>query len=235
MGVKMIKIGNIIVTHKSTFERNEEAKKPYKVNFGFTRDTYSERLVENPFLFRNIIPPPAKVLDVGCWESINSISLAMLGYDVTGIDMMPYGYKHKNFTFIQDDFLKHDFGNERFDVVVDISAIEHFGLLSYATKERNDNAHIEAMNKIKRLLKPQGQLIFTAPYGVHNEVPNFERIFDDNDLNKLLSGFSIKEEKTFLVNRKEGVIEIPKAQAVKIPHDEDKGIYSIICINAFKV
>jgi len=43
----------------------------------------------------------------------------------------------------------------------------------------------------------------------------------------LLSGFSIKEEKTFLVNRREGVVEIPKYKAVKIFHDEDKGFYSI--------
>ena len=228
----MIKIGDIVITRIDTFDKSI---KPYKINHGITKDSYGDRLVEIPFLFRNIIPPPAKVLDVGCWESSNSISLAMLGYDVTGIDMIPYGYKHKNFTFIKDDFLKHDFGNERFDVVVDISSIEHFGLLSYATKERNDNAHIEAMDKIKRLLKPHGQLIFTAPYGVHGEVPNFERIFDDNDLNILLSGFSIKEEKTFLVNKKEGITEIPKDQAVKIPHDEDKGIYALICINAFKI
>ena len=217
------------------FKNNIEDEKQYQINYGFGKGYYTERLVEIPFLFRNIISPPAKVLDVGCWESINSISLAMLGYDVTGIDMMPYGYKHKNFTFIHDDFLKHDFGNEQFDVVVNISAIEHFGLLSYATKERNDNAHIEAMGKIKKLLKPHGQLIFTAPYGVHGEVLNFERIFDDNDLNMLLSGFSIKEEKTFLVDRKEGVVEVPKHKAVKIQHDEENGFYSIICINAFKV
>jgi 2-polyprenyl-3-methyl-5-hydroxy-6-metoxy-1,4-benzoquinol methylase len=72
----------------------------YQINLGFGRNFfgyfYNERLIEWPFIFRHIDKPPKKVLDIGCWESILSIQLAMLGYKVTGIDIQNYGYKHKD-------------------------------------------------------------------------------------------------------------------------------------------
>ena len=224
-----MKIWKYQISKINPSENNERA---WQINSGFSKNHYSERLVEQPFIFKQIRNPPAKVLDIGCWESIVPIQLAMLGYHVTGIDIQNYGYTHPNFDFIPDDFNKHDFGTEKFDIITDISAIEHFGLLFYGNKNRDDNADKKAMAKINQLLKPKGQLLFTAPFGVHGEVKNFERIYDMNDIKAMLQGFKILEMKAYLLAYAHYLKEIAIKKAEKIEHDEEEQTYAIICINA---
>ena len=213
---------------------NKANEKPWQINTGFSANHYSERLVEQPFIFRNIHSPPASVLDIGCWESIVPIQLAMLGYQVTGIDIQNYGYTHPNFDFIQDDFNKHDFGKKKFDIITNISAIEHFGLLSYTNATRDDDGDKKAMAKIKRLLKPKGQLLFTAPFGIHGEVENFERIYDMKDIHAMFQGFKILEMKAYSLANAHYLKEITIKEAEKIEHDEEYQTYAIICIKSEK-
>jgi 2-polyprenyl-3-methyl-5-hydroxy-6-metoxy-1,4-benzoquinol methylase len=166
--------------------------KGYDINLGYSQDSkYNERMIELPFIYRHIIKPPAKVLDIGCSESILGITLAINGYDVTGIDINDYNFKYPSFKFIKDDFLEHKF-KENFDVIINLSAIEHFGLLAYDNKVENINADLEAMDKIYELLKPNGQLLFTAPFGESETIPNFERHYDKNDLHELFVQFKIQ-------------------------------------------
>ncbi len=219
----------------SRIHPNGSNERVWQINTGFSKNHYSERLVEQPFIFRQIRNPPAKVLDIGCWESIVPIQLAMLSYQVTGIDIQNYGYTHPNFDFIHDDFNKHDFGTEKFDIITNISAIEHFGLLFYGNMNRDDNADKKAMAKIRQLLKPKGQLLFTAPFGVHGEVKNFERIYDTNDIKAMLQGFKILEMKAYSLANAHYLKEIAIKEAEKIKHNEEEQTYAIICINAERI
>ena len=219
----------------SRIHQNESDERAWQINTGFSKNHYSERLIEQPFIFKQIRNPPAKVLDVGSWESIVPIQLAMLGYQVTGIDIQNYGYAHPNFDFIQDDFNKHDFGTEKFDIITNISAIEHFGLLFYGNMNRDDNADKKAIAKIKQLLKPKGQFLFTAPFGVHGEVENFERIYDTNDINTMFQGFKILEMKAYLLTNAHYLEEIAIKEAEKIKHNEEEQTYAIICLNAERI
>jgi SAM-dependent methyltransferase len=173
---------------------------PYYINTGYYVDcehhtaTFSSRLIELPFVYRNVRNPPAQVLDVGCAESILSISLAMQGYEVDGIDINGYGFAHKNFTFIKDNFLTHEF-NKQYDIIVNLCAIEHFGLLAYGNTVEDMEADIKAVGKVYRLLKPKGQFLFTAPFGKHRIIPNFARYYDYADIKTLLKDFEIKKQK----------------------------------------
>ena len=189
----------------------------------------------SPFIFKHIRSAPhAKVLDIGSWNSIVPIQLAMLGYYVTGIDIQEYGYTNPNFTFIQADFNRYNFKGKEFDIVTNISAIEHFGLLCYETKERDSDADKKALSKIRELLKSKGQLLFTAPFGLHGEVENFERIYDMKDIRTLLKGFKIFSIETYLVNRHHvGKIRVEDAE--KIQHNEKEHNYAVICIDAEKM
>ena len=49
---------------------------------GLSITYFGELLIEVPFVLRNIRPLNAKVLDVGCCESLMPIQLAMIGYEV---------------------------------------------------------------------------------------------------------------------------------------------------------
>ena len=212
----------------------------FNVNSGlkvsFSSYKYSERMIEIPFLFMNIMPPPAKVLDIGCCEAIYPIQLAMMGYDVIGVDTRQYGFQHENFRFIKSDFLKlNEFKKESFDVILNISSIEHFGLKAYGNRDRDPDADSAAMQKIKDLLKPGGQLIFTAPFGQKGRLLEFERIYDTHEINYLLRGFKIVNDVYYEVYQNKRIQEISKSQAEKIKHAINSPISGTVCINAKKI
>ena len=70
------------------------------------------------------------VLDVGCGEGIHSDIFLKAGKKVTAIDYgkSPYFSRMKaepGFSCIVDDFMTHDFGNEKFDCVWCCHVLEH--------------------------------------------------------------------------------------------------------------
>ena len=206
----------------------------YTINSGiYGNALYNERLVELPVVFANIQPAPSTVLDIGCAESMLPIQLAMLGYHVTGIDIRDYGYTHSSFDFIKDDFLTHKFIG-KYDIILNISAIEHFGLSVYGNKQQNAKADKEAIAKVKSLLKPKGQFIFTAPFGVHETIKDFERIYDMADLSRLLpfDDFAIKDMEFYKVSKHKALGRITEKEASEIRYGED--LYAVVLINAFK-
>lgn len=70
----------------------------------------TERIVEIPFVLRNLdCPPGARILDFGCAESPVCLHLASLGYKVVGMDLNPYPFRHPNLQFLQGDFLQNSF------------------------------------------------------------------------------------------------------------------------------
>lgn len=199
------------------------------VDHGLSQTYYGERLVELPLLFRWIRTAPARVLDVGCSESITPIQLAMLDYRVTGVDIMNYRYTHKNFTFFRGSLLEYK-PSEKFDIVIDISAIEHFGLGAYRNAKLDADADKRAVKKIEEMLAHNGQFIFSAPYGVHGVVNNFERIYDWKDVTTLLQGFRIKEKVFYEVNAHSQIRKITQTEASRIKYDYQR--YGVIVINA---
>lgn len=78
---------------KSIQSRITQLKHEFAVEYA------SERIVEYPWVFRNLELDAGKILDVGCCKSKLSIQLASLGYKVYGIDISNYLYKHPNFKF----------------------------------------------------------------------------------------------------------------------------------------
>ena len=92
----------------------------------------------------------------------------------------------------------------------------------------------KAIEKVKHLLKPKGQFLFTAPFGVHGEVKNFERVYDLKDINSMFKGFKITSMHTYAVINYKIVQEIPIKEAEKMNHDEANHTYAVICIDAEK-
>jgi SAM-dependent methyltransferase len=209
----------------------------FYVNFGVdtkTGKSYSERLVELPFLFRNIREPPAKVLDIGCTCSIVSIQLAMLGYSVTGIDIQNYYFRHKNFEFVKGDFNTYDFKGKKFDIIVDISAIEHFGLHTFSNMKLDLDADRKAMRKIRAMLKPGGQLIITAPFGVHELIGNFQRIYGKKDMKDMLKGFRVENSRYYRIRNGSALLPIDAKTAERVKYDAKNGEYAVVMISATK-
>jgi hypothetical protein len=209
------------------------------LNFGINGESLDEHLVQIPFLFRNI-RPPAKVLDVGCAGSPAALQLAIMRYNVSGIDYYEYGRRHQNLKTVVGDFNSYDFGKERFDIVIAMNAVEHFGLQYYKKDERFDKqADVKAMTRVKELVNKGGQLIFSAKYGISDLITvsgkPFMRVYDDKALDVLLSTFSIDAIEYYMVADRKNIRQVPKEEASGSRYYNNSGTYAIVCVSATKL
>ena len=215
------------------FGKSQEA-----LNFGMNGAKVDEHLVEIPFLFRNI-KDPSKVLDVGCTGSPVALQLAMMRYNVTGIDYRDYGKQHANMKFIKGDFTSYNFGKERFDIIIAMNSLEHFGLQYYNKSEYLDKQNdVKAMTKIKELMNPGGQLIFACKYGITDLITisrkPYVRIYDDKALDVLLSTFDVKKIEYYMVSDSKNIRQVEREEAAASRYYHNSGTYAFACISAIK-
>lgn len=159
-------------------------------------DDYSvnERIFERPFVFLNLPPLERniKVLDVGCSFNTLSLEMASMGYKVWGIDLIEYPFQHPNLEFIKADITAMPLSENFFDVVVAVSVIEHIGIGHYGDPLYESGDH-KALKEIYRVSKTGGKFILTVPYGKKMVVENFFRIYDEDELRRLLNDFKIEK------------------------------------------
>lgn len=146
--------------------------------------------------------PGRKILDVGCGPGILSEAMAMLGAEVTGMDLTAEMIKRAKarctgmagVTFIEGDAENLPFEDGAFDSAAARLTIHHF------TKPKT------VLREIRRILKPGGRLTvvdITSPADtreaqLHNALetlrdPSHVRAYSELDLSALISetGFSI--------------------------------------------
>lgn len=157
----------------------------------------NERIVEIPFVLQSIPSDRnQRILDVGCTESSLSLHLASIGYRVTGVDMRDFPYVHPNFRFRRADIMNVGFEDESFDVVTCVSTLEHIGLGFYSDNEDSDNADKKAISEIERVLRQEGALILSVPFGRFKKTAQ-QRIYDLSRLRSLLERFTVREKRFF--------------------------------------
>jgi 2-polyprenyl-3-methyl-5-hydroxy-6-metoxy-1,4-benzoquinol methylase len=158
----------------------------------------NERIIEVPYVLLSLgeIPPPAAILDIGCCESSVALSLASLGYEVTGIDVRAYPYRHANLRFERISILDYDPAPAQYDAVLCLSALEHIGLGAYGDPRIPEDPSRAVLDGIARWLRPAGLLIFTAPYGPPG-VDELQRTYDSHALESLFDGWTILDRQFF--------------------------------------
>jgi len=173
------------------------------------------------------LQPGNRILDVGCKGSLFSVLLAGVGFEVWGIDLSDIGrYKsrHPNFRFIKGDVTTAQLPENSFDVITIISTIEHVGL-------KNDG-DIGCLKRLHSLLKDNGQIILTAPYG---SPALFERsrIYDRERLARIFEGWKIERMDFFKEVEPGKWIGAEEDEVSKIKHVSDN-VHSIVCLMASK-
>jgi SAM-dependent methyltransferase len=135
-----------------------------------------------------------RALDIGAGPSPVPAALQAAGFDTTAIDLEPFQpFLMPGFRVIQGDFLEWDFGNERFDLVILCSAVEHFGLGGrYGAAAEND-ADLRCMRKVKELLAVDGRVILTLPLGQDYVLAPWHRVYGRERFPRLIDGFHIVE------------------------------------------
>ena len=164
----------------------------------------SPRVFEYSFAIKNL-PEKGRVVEVGCTASSNAlpIILAELGYEVYGIDLRPFKVRHSNFEFIICDARYLPFRNI-FECCYSISAIEHIGLPGEYGPKDDLEGDSKAIKEMIDIVKPGGSLIITVPFGKSDIRADYERIYDIEDIKRLLKGLEIAAEE-YIIERARGV------------------------------
>jgi SAM-dependent methyltransferase len=138
-----------------------------------------------------------RVLDVGCTAGHNYLPAALiaLGWDVWGLDIREFKFRHERFNFILDDIIRIKTHADYFDAVYAASTLEHLGLTGrYGISQLNMKADKMAVDNIAKLLKPKGKLICTLPYSrVCKVIQPFQRIYDRESIVNLFTNWIIQD------------------------------------------
>lgn len=158
----------------------------------------NERIVEVPFVHRALagLALGSKILDLGCSESILPMQLATLGFDVVGVDFRRYPFQAENLIYQSVDVTSMPFEDESFDAVTSISMFEHVGLGFYDDPKYSERQDIKGFEEAYRVLKVDGHFIVSVPCGISFE-DDFQRIYDVEVLDKIMSPFLVLERRYF--------------------------------------
>lgn len=187
----------------------------------------NERIVEVPFVFKNLPQVnKAKILDVGCCETIMPIQLSSLGYKVTGIDIRPYDLSHPNFSFVQEDICETKLLPNQFDLIICISAIEHIGLDTIYGRSNKKSSDKKAIKSMFSLLKPGGKILLTMPAGVEFSQSEFMKIYSPKKIHQLLKDFKVIKEIYYAPNSSRTSWRSQPAE--QLPSSPNFGVVTII-------
>ncbi len=155
----------------------------------------NERVIEYPYIFQRI-RPGVKVLDIGCVSSRLPIQLASLGHEAHGIDVQNYPFTHQNFHFHKEDIFQWN-PAEKFDSIILLSTIEHFGLGGYGDLVVED-PDTKAIERIAGWLNHGGQMLVTTPFGKPGQTSK-HRIYNRARLKRVFPDdkFIWKDERYF--------------------------------------
>ena len=141
--------------------------------FKYTTPLTLERCAELPYiinLLKDLFHEKFNYLDIGTGESpLPSYFLSKTKWDISCIDKFDWIDKQvsfaknlpnldndiieKRFHIYRENFLDKDFGDKKFDLITNVSVIEHL----------EGSLDTEMMIKTGKLLKPGGRLILTTP------------------------------------------------------------------------
>lgn len=149
----------------------------------------TERVIEYPFVFQNLDGATGPVLDIGCCYSRLPLAMASRGFQLVGIDVKPYPFRHPNFFAVCGDAMGLPFRDGSFQVVVAVSVIEHIGIGHYGDPSAGSGDRT-TVAEIVRVLRPGGKALITVPFG-QALTNDWMRAYDPAGLEGLLAPIHI--------------------------------------------
>jgi SAM-dependent methyltransferase len=162
-----------------------------------------DRWVEWSFCFARMADGPGRTLDFGADIGFLSLAAAQRGHQVVALDRLESSldYEHPNVRHVQADVLTHDFGDERFDQIVNCSSVEHVGLGGRYGSFGDEDGDLKAMKALRDVLAGGGRHILTIPVGRDLIAAPQHRVYGEERLPRLLEHYEIAEQQFW---RKEG-------------------------------
>jgi SAM-dependent methyltransferase len=160
--------------------------------------------------------PGKSVLDFGAGSGFLSLAAGSTGARVLAIDLMPlqFSLSYPSIEFRQADVMELSDETDCFDLIMNCSTIEHVGLAGrYGAADRPDG-DIEAMAKLRRLLTPNGYMIFVLPVGQDAAFGPLHRVYGESRLPKLLDGYRVVESSYLRKNARNEWVSCSEEEAL---------------------
>ena len=166
-------------------------------NYGFRID---ERIIEYPWFFSRLPDGKGVLLDAGSTLNfeliLNQPSLKSKKIYITTLAPERNCYWFKGISYVFEDLRNCSYRNNFFDWIVCISTAEHIGLdnaLLYtqdiSNKEINPDSYLDAIKEFYRILKPDGILYLTLPFG-KKQVRRWFQVFDSQMIDEIITTFN---------------------------------------------
>ena len=197
-------------------------------------DLAGDRDVEWSFIASRLPCGPGHALDFGCDGTYLSLIAARRGFQVAALDLEPdvVHWQHPNRRYVQGDLLAAQMGDAGFDLVINCSSVEHVGLVGrYGVSQPLPDGDLEAMRKIRSLMKPGATQLLTIPVGRDSVFPPWHRVYGKSRLPTLLEGYVVEHEEFWCKSLNQGwaLCEREKALEFNPAWDEKRKIYALGC------
>lgn len=140
---------------------------------------------------------PGEALDFGNGGSYLGLIAAQRDFKVIAVDLgsVQWFYKHPGLCFVRGDILKLPLPKEHFSLIINCSTVEHVGIVGrYGVTENRVDGDLEAMKRLRDLMKPNGLMILTIPVGQDTFIAPLHRVYGKMRLPKLLEGYRVVKE-----------------------------------------
>lgn len=197
----------------------------------------NERAIEYPWAYKNIADlNDNRVLDVGAKEGLPITDLLLENNNIVyTIDINASSSRENgNLIVVKGDIISTSFENDFFDAVVVVSTLEHIGIAGrYGITTSDEDGDYRAMQEIFRILKPEGKVLVTVPYGLGRSLP-LNRLYTTERTQKLFKGFEIIQRQYFQYNSNYKLwLEVSESKAANNNWDHEPW-YALACFCAIK-
>jgi hypothetical protein len=156
-----------------------------------------DRDIEWSWVAAHVPSGSGEALDFGNGGSHLGLIAAQRGFNVTAVDLerVEWPYLHPGLRFIKGDLLKLPLSQKHFDLVINCSTVEHVGLTGrYGVIESRPDGDLEAMARLKKLMKAGGVMLLTIPVGRDAVFASLCRVYGAQRLPRLLEGYKVEKE-----------------------------------------
>lgn len=158
-------------------------------------DYGSERSVEIRYTVETLkkIAKNKKVLDVGGIPTNANVYRPIIDTaNEIGADYRICDFRGGQY---HGDFVTYDFGNEKFDVIMFISVLEHFPQCTESDCVYREGEDRKGFEKALSLLEPGGKIVLTVPFGEHRW-QEYHQNYDMEGILELTRGAKIVYQQT---------------------------------------
>jgi len=160
------------------------------------RTLAGDREIEWTWTLAHVRRGSGRVLDFGSGNGMMALGAAFAGDEVVAIDLEPeqYPFQPHRIDYMQGDFNQLDLEPHSFDQILNCSSVEHVGLAGRYGSPDEPDGDLRAMEKMSRILKPDGDMVLTIPLGLDAVHAPLHRIYGEQRLADLLEHWEIRAE-----------------------------------------